>query len=92
MASITTKQFAIQNSDCSKSVKLGLIALADATGILRATYANSIYCVIEGMQSAIGDNAENVYCNGKKKAGGHVNCSWFNGIGHSERFHYHKYS
>ena len=91
LASITTKQFAIQNSDCSKSVKLGLIALADATGILRATYANSIYCVIEGMQSATGDNAENVYCNGKKKAGGHVNCSWFNGIGHSERFHYHKY-
>lgn len=92
LKSITTKQFAAGNSDCAKSVKLGLIALADSTGVLKAYYANSINCVIEGMTSVTGENVNNIYCNGKRKSGNHVNCSWFNGIGHSERFHYHKYS
>lgn len=89
---ITTAQFAVGNSDCAKSVKLGLVALADTTGILRIYNANSINCVIEGMTSAVGDNVSNIYCNGKRKSGNYVNCSWFNGIGHSERFHYHVYS
>lgn len=92
LKSITTKQFAAGNSDCAKSVKLGLIALADSSGFLKAYYANSINCVIEGMTSITGENVNNIYCNGKRKSGNHVNCSWFNGIGHSERFHYHKYS
>ena len=90
--SINTVQFALGNSDCAKSVKLGLAALASSQASVKAYYANSIFCVIEGMTSATGDNVQNAYCNGKRKAGSHVNCSWFNGIGHSERFHYHKYS
>ena len=85
--SITTKQFALQNSDCSKSVKLGLLAYNSPA--LNLLYWRSKYCVIEGMTSAIGDNKNNIYCNGKKKSG-HVNCSWFRGIGHSEQFHTHK--
>lgn len=89
--SYTTNEFALGNSDCSKSVKLGLIALTNT--ILSSYYSYSIYCVQEGMASVVSsDNESNAYCNHKKKSGGHVNCSWFNGIGHSEQFHTHTYS
>lgn len=85
--------FALKNSDCSKSVKLGLVALRDRLPFkpLRYYYRYSIYCVQESMASLVDNKEKNAYCNWKKKSGGHVNCSWFNGIGHSEAFHTHVY-
>lgn len=82
--SINTAQFAIQNSDCSKSVKLGLAYLSNT---LLSSYKMSANCVSEAVFSA--DGKGNAYCDGKKKSG-KVNCSWFNGIKHSESFHTHK--
>lgn len=89
----TVKEFALKNSDCSKSVKLGLVALADRSylGLVRYYYRYSKYCVQEGMASLADSKEKNAYCNWKKKSNGHVNCSWFNGIGHSEAFHTHVY-
>ena len=75
-------------SDCAKSIRLGTFAL---TGPTWATiyYANNIYCVIESCQSlSNGREGRNIYCNGDKKSGPHWNCSWFNGIQHTESFHY----
>lgn len=92
LKSINKVQFALGNSDCAASVKFGLIALSPlSSNDTRAYYINSTYCVNESLNADSKDNA-NEYCNGTKKAGNHVNCSWFNGIGHSERFHYHNYS
>lgn len=78
--SITTKEFALQNSDCSQSVKIGVAFPTD--------YPMSVYCVREAVSNIDGKN--NVYCNGTSK-GRRINCSWFKGIGHSESFHTHKY-
>lgn len=85
--SINTVQFALQNSDCSQSVKIGVAFPTD--------YPMSVYCVREAVSNI--DGKGNVYCNGTSKMangtskGSHINCSWFKGIGHSESFHTHKY-
>ncbi len=91
--SISTKQFALRNSDCSKSVKLGLLSIANPFWPLYRPYPYSEYCVDEAISSD--DGKTNVYCNGKTKMkngtskGSHINCSWFSGISHSESFHTH---
>lgn len=82
--SITTVEFALQSSDCSTSVKLG-IAYA-ASPLLLSSYWMSANCVAEAISSD--DGLENPYCNGKLKDG-KTNCSWFTGIGHTESFHTH---
>lgn len=83
-------KFPLNNSDCAQSIGLGV--LASETPALAVVYHNSIYCEVEAAQAAgrrMGANTKNVYCDKKKKSGGHYNCSWFNGIGHSERLHTH---
>ena len=50
----------------------------------------NVVCVIESCQNLSGKEGPNVYCNRKEKSGPHWNCSWFNGINHTESFHYHK--
>ncbi len=93
LKSINAAQFAFGNSDCAASVKLGIVALSPlSSNDTRAYYINSTYCVNESLNADSSKDNGNIYCDGTKKAGNHVNCSWFNGIGHSERFHYHKYS
>lgn len=82
--SINTAQFALQNSDCSKSVKLGAMP---------AIYPYSFNCVKEAVANIEGKG--NAYCNGTSKMangtskGSHINCSWFKGIAHTEEFHTH---
>lgn len=83
---ITAKDFAIQNSDCSQSVKLGLVFLSDPIGY--ATFWRGAYCVQESLSHIDGEG--NSYCKGKKHEV-HYNCSWFPGIAHSEKFHIHRY-
>lgn len=56
----------------------------------KAYYAQNVVCVIESCQNVSGNEGLNVYCNSKKKSGPHWNCSWINGIKHTESFHYHK--
>jgi len=86
--SINTVQFATGNSDCAISVRLGLLS-QESVAIL---YPYSLYCVEESLSEG---NVENIYCNGKSNMrngtskNGHINCSWFKGIGHSESFHTH---
>lgn len=82
--SINTAQFALQSSDCSSSVKLGIAYAANPTGL--SAYWMSAYCVSEAISGEEG--LENAYCNGKLK-NGRTNCSWFTGIGHTESFHTH---
>lgn len=82
--SINTAQFALQSSDCSSSVKLGLAYSTNPTGL--SAYWMSAYCVSEAISGEEG--LENAYCNGKLK-NGRTNCSWFTGIGHTESFHTH---
>lgn len=90
---ITTAQFAARNSDCSKSVKLGLLSMASPTWPTLKLYPYSEYCVYESITTIEG--SANAYCNGKTTTkngtskGTHINCSWFSGIGHSESFHTH---
>lgn len=85
--SITKEQFAQQNSDCSKSVRLGLMYYASP--VLYNSYWRSGYCTIEAVTNETGIG--NVYCNGKLHSDGRYNCSWFTGINHAENFHIHKY-
>lgn len=82
--SINTVEFALQSSDCSSSVKLGVAYLANPTGL--SAYWMSAYCVSEAISSE--DGGANAYCNGQLK-NGKTNCSWFTGIGHTESFHTH---
>ncbi len=91
---ITMAQFAARNSDCSKSVKLGMVSIANPLWPLWKPYSYSEYCVDEAISG--GDDGEaNIYCNGQTtmrngtSKGSHINCSWFSGIGHSESFHTH---
>ncbi|WP_288222471.1 hypothetical protein [uncultured Clostridium sp.] len=85
--SINSAQFALQNSDCSKSVKLG--------SAYPYAYPYSFNCVKEAVASI--DGKGNAYCTGTNKMkngtnkGSHINCSWFKGIEHSESFHTHIY-
>ncbi|MEK5177476.1 hypothetical protein [Paenibacillus odorifer] len=89
--SVTAAQFALQNSDCSVSVKLGVMALQNSQ---LSMYNNSIYCVNEAVSSEE-TSAENIYCNGKSNMRNgasklsHINCSWFYGIAHTEEAHTH---
>ena len=64
---------------------MGLVHLAAAP--IKTSYGNSVNCVKEAVFNSEGKG--NAYCDGKKKSG-KVNCSWFNGIKHSESFHTHK--
>lgn len=86
--SINDVQFALQNSDCAKSVRLGIVQEPSQATV----YPYSAFCVEEAF-NMIAD--QNLYCNGKDKMrngtskNGHINCSWFKGIGHSESFHTH---
>ncbi|MCM1540125.1 MAG: hypothetical protein NC121_02570 [Blautia sp.] len=82
--SINAVEFALQSSDCSMSVKLGVAYLANPTGL--SAYWMSAYCVSEAISSE--DGAGNAYCDGTLK-NGRTNCSWFTGIGHTESFHTH---
>lgn len=79
-------EWAVQGSDCAKSVRLGVLALS--SNIAYLFYYNSVYCVIEAGQNVTGEG-QNVYCNSDEKSGHHWNCSWFTGIGHTESFHIH---
>lgn len=83
---ITATDFALQNSDCSRSVKLGLLFLSDPEEFAR--YWRGAYCVQEAVGNIDGEG--NIYCKGKKHKV-HYNCSWFPGINHSEKFHIHRY-
>lgn len=83
---ISAKDFAIQNSDCSRSVKLGILYLSDTS--LFNTFWRGAYCVQESLTNFDGEG--NSYCKGKKHKV-HYNCSWFPGISHSEKFHIHRY-
>ena len=86
---INAVQFATGNSDCAKSIRLGVIVSSSTKLPL---YPYSVYCVEEAASEG---NVENIYCNGKSNMRdgtskkGHINCSWFDGIGHSEAFHTH---
>lgn len=86
----TSYQFITGNSDCAQSTQLGLFASQNPIGAI--VYYNSLHCLNEAMDAAENNPRANEYCNGKKKSDGHVNCSWFTGIGHTEEFHTHKYS
>lgn len=89
------KDWAVGNSDCAISVRLGMMA-SSIGGTTLITYSRSVKCVIEACQSAgqkLHEDSKwtnNVYCNGINK-NGHFNCSWFTGIQHTEEFHLHKY-
>jgi hypothetical protein len=80
-------KFPANGSDCATSIALG--AIAQTNPVLAVLYHNSIFCDIEAAQ-AVGRRMHltlsNIYCNGNY-GGGHWNCSWFYGIGHSEKLH-----
>lgn len=80
----------LDGSDCAKAIRLGTISLTTTNPILKLYYSQNVVCVIESCQNLSGKEGPNVYCNSKKKSGPHWNCSWFNGIKHTESFHYHK--
>lgn len=79
--------FPWNNSDCAVAIRLG--ALYASNSIAFYYYRQNYYCYIESIQNVSGNEGSNVYCNGVKKSDGHYNCSWFNGIKHSESLHSH---
>lgn len=86
-----TESFPFNNSDCSRSIALGI--QAQDNFILAWFYGDSINCYIESIQNVMGregDRSTAVYCNGLEKDG-HWNCSHFNGIEHPEHLHTHIY-
>lgn len=91
LSPVNYAQFAIQNSDCSVSVRLGVMAIQNNQLQL---YKNSIYCVDEAIGSE-DTSAGNIYCNGTytmrngNSKSNRINCSWFTGIGHTEEAHTH---
>ncbi len=84
--SITATEFLKQSSDCAMSFWYGVLALYGSNDATTRYYMKSIHCYNEALS-----DRQNEYCNGRKKSG-HVNCSWFNGIGHTEMFHTHRYT
>ncbi|SEM91095.1 hypothetical protein [Lihuaxuella thermophila] len=84
-----TWMFPANDSDCTRSIGLGFIY--DASLGLIDSYKMSHYCVLESINSAMDalDSYQNIYCDGMQKSDGHWNCSWFNGIGHTEELHTH---
>jgi len=83
-------KFPANNSDCAISIALGVSAMKNS--ILAIYYYNSINCAIEAAQAVgrrMGISTSNVYCNTKLKSGNRYNCSWFNGIGHTQELHTH---
>lgn len=81
-------KFPFNSSDCSIAIERGAAYASNKT--LFFYWSENYVCYIESIQSALsymGDKSTNVYCNAKKKNGGHYNCSWFRD--HSERLHTH---
>jgi len=83
-----SSKFPLNSSDCATSIGLGFMAFQDPA--LYPVYFNSTYCVDECFSAL-----PNIYCNGKNtmrddtSKNNHMNCSWFNGIGHTENMHIH---
>jgi hypothetical protein len=78
LSPVNYAQFAIQNSDCSVSVRLGVMAIQNNQLQL---YKNSIYCVDEAIGSE-DTSAGNIYCNGTytmrngNSKSNRINCSY----------------
>ncbi|MEH7502497.1 hypothetical protein V7152_10810 [Neobacillus drentensis] len=87
-----TWRFPLNWSDCSQSIALGIL-YASEIGFFFPEYENSLNCYIESLQNVMHDESkgENApYCNWEQKDGNHYNCSWFEGIEHTEALHTHK--
>lgn len=84
-----TWKFPANDSDCTRSIALGLIY--DASWGLIDSFKMSHYCVLESINNEMDSEKsyQNIYCNGHQKTDGHWNCSWFKGIGHTEALHTH---
>ncbi|QKI82316.1 hypothetical protein [Kroppenstedtia eburnea] len=87
-----TWRFPANLSDCSRSIMLGF--LYNQSSLIFGRYHMSEYCVIESINAVMGEEPKDkdqyaAYCNWKQKGDGHWNCSWFNGIKHTEELHTH---
>ena len=85
-----TGRFPANGSDCSRSIALGM--LYNMNSWLFNRYRMSEYCVIESINHVMTEEKDKsyaAYCNWEKKADGRWNCSWFNGVGHTEELHTH---
>ena len=84
-------KFPHNNSDCARNIAQGSMVATSGSSSLYQRYGNSVNCLNESfaaMLRRVGDGwAKNQYCNGKKKSGGHYNCSWFYGVREPERLH-----
>jgi len=89
-----THWFPLNSSDCAQAIFLGMDYSEDP--ITYADYSMNYYCWLEAINNDNSNSVPNIYCNGTytmsngESKGSHVNCSWFNGIGHTEVLHAHK--